>query len=223
VLVVEEHQVYREVLSLVLRAHEGIEVIGHAADGRAAIDAARRLHPDIAIMDVSMPGLNGIEVTRQLRRQSPGTRVVILSALKSRSVVAEALRAGASAYLTRRCAIAEVVSAIRAIRQGGAPFFSEDLLAESSASDYVTLARNPDPTFADPLTGREREVLQLVAEGYSNQGIADALFISVKTVEAHRAHIMSKLGARHRTDLICYAISRNLIRLKPDDRLHAVA
>ena len=221
VLIVDDHAVLRQALRLLLESHSGIEVLGDVANGRDASAIAEELQPDIVLMDVVMPGLNGLDATRQIRKRCPNTRVLILSGYEEEEQIIEALRAGASGYLVKESDIGELLLAIQAVSRGNT-YFSSSLSEHDAGHDFVLRARSGEAAVGlERLTDREREVLQLIAEGHSNQAIADQLVISVKTVEAHKAHIMSKLGARNRTDLIRYAIRRGIISLDPLPRLQA--
>jgi two-component system response regulator NreC len=173
---------------------------------------AEKLQPDVILMDTIMPGLNGIEATRQIRRRLPKTKVLMLTGYLEDEHVAGALKAGASGYVVKKSELDELLLGIQAVHRGN-PYFSSSI-GDGDLTDYLwQLKSNAGRTGYDLLTSREREVLQLIAEGASNQRIAQELFISVKTVEAHRAHIMTKLHAKNRTDLIRYAIRKGLVGL----------
>lgn len=221
VLIVDDHAVLRQALRMLLESHDEIDVVGDVANGREAVQVAEELTPDVVLMDVVMPGLNGLDATRQIRKRCPNTRVLILSGYEEEEQIIEALRAGAGGYLVKESDISELLLAIQAVSRGNT-YFSSSLSERDQGNDFLIRARSGDARSGfDRLTDREREVLQLIAEGHSNQSIADQLVISVKTVEAHKAHIMSKLGARNRTDLIRYAIRRGIIGLDPMPRLRA--
>jgi DNA-binding NarL/FixJ family response regulator len=163
-------------------------------------------------MDTVMPGLNGIEATRQIRRRQPRTKVLMLTGYLEDEHVAGAIKAGASGYMLKKSELDELLVGIQAVHRGN-PYFSSSI-GDGNLTDYLwQLKSNEGRTGYDLLTAREREVLQLIAEGSSNQRIGQDLFISVKTVEAHRAHIMTKLHARNRTDLIRYALKKGLVGL----------
>ena len=200
-----------------LDAQEGIEVVGEATNGRDAVDSTETLQPDVVLMDMVMPGLNGIEATRQITKRAPAARVLILTAYLEDERLLQALRAGASGYVVKKSDMEELLLAIQSVHRGNT-YFSAAVSEEIAVNEVLIQAKQPDAKAGyDLLTSREREVLQLIAEGLSNQGIADELFISVKTVEAHKAHIMNKLNARNRTDLIRYAIKRGLVGLETPD------
>ncbi|HKS92238.1 MAG TPA: response regulator transcription factor [Tepidiformaceae bacterium] len=212
VLLVDDHAVIRQALRLLLESRPEIKVVGDAENGRDAIKAVESLHPDVVLMDVVMPGLNGIEATRHIRRLAQASRVVMLSGFVDEDQLIDALRAGASGYLLKTSDIAELVLAIQTVHRGNT-YYSSQL---SDGFDLAELAfqahRRGNRRGIEMLTGREREVLQLVAEGNSNQDIADQLKISIKTVEAHKAHITAKLHVRSRTDLVRYALQRGIVR-----------
>jgi DNA-binding NarL/FixJ family response regulator len=212
VLIADDHSVLRQALRFMLDAQSGLEVVGEASNGREAVDLAEKLHPDIVLMDTVMPGLNGIEATRQIRRRLPKTRVLMLTGYQEDEHVAGALKAGASGYVIKKSELDELLLGIHAVYRGN-PYFSSSI-GDGDLTDYLwQLKSNAGRVGYELLTAREREVLQLIAEGASNQKIAQELYISVKTVEAHRAHIMTKLHAKNRTDLIRYALRKGLVAL----------
>lgn len=214
ILLVDDHAVIRQALRMLLESQAGLEVVGDCENGREAVQIAERLTPDVVLMDVVMPGLNGLEATRQIRRAVPSTHVVMLSGFVDEDQLLDALRAGASGYIIKRSDVSELVLAIQTVHRGNR-YFSNALNEGFDLTEVLYQAKRPDQrTGVDVLTAREREVLQLIAEGYTNQGIANELYISVKTVEAHKAHIMAKLHARNRTDLIRYAIRKGIVRLE---------
>ena len=216
-LIVDDHTLLRQALRALIDGQDNLEVIGEATNGREAVEAAERLRPDVVLMDMVMPGLNGIEATRQIHKRTPSCRVLILTAYLEDERLLQALRAGASGYVVKNSDLEELMLAIQSVHRGNT-YFSAAVSEEIAVNEVLLQAKQPDgKTGYDLLTNREREVLQLIAEGYSNQRIADELVISVKTVEAHKAHIMSKLHARNRTDLIRYAIKRGLVGLESPD------
>lgn len=213
VMLADDHVLLRQSLRLLLEMHNEIAIVGEADNGRDAVEMACNLKADVVLMDMRMPALNGIEATRQIRKRSPGTRVLMLTGVTDNEQIVEALRAGASGYVVKHSDINELLVAIQAVHRGN-PYFSGTLSDGGSAMDLLLAAQNPATEAPDPLTAREREVLQLVAEGNSNQTIADQLVLSVKTVEAHKAHIMTKLRVQNHTDLIRYALRRGIISLE---------
>ncbi len=212
IMIVDDHAVLRQSLHYMLSAQPNIEVVGEASNGREAVEMAEKLQPDVILMDTIMPGLNGIEATRQIRRRLPKTKVLMLTGYLEDEYVAGALKAGASGYVVKKSELDELMLGIQAVNRGN-PYFSSSI-SEGDLTDYLwQMKSNSGKVGYDLLTSREREVLQLIAEGSSNQQIAKELFISIKTVEAHRAHIMTKLHAKNRTDLIRYALRKGLVGL----------
>ena len=213
ILIVDDHAILRQALRQLLDLRQEVEVVGDAANGREAIAATEKLMPDVVLMDMVMPGLNGLEATRQIRKRFPKTRVLILTGYMEDEQILSALRAGAAGSVVKRSDTEELLLGIQAVHRGNT-YFSAVISDGDAVNQYLWQAKQEDGKAGyDLLTSREREVLQLIAEGYSNQRIAQELFISVKTVEAHKAHIMSKLHARNRTDLIRYALRKGLVGL----------
>lgn len=202
----------REALTALLARNDEIEVVGGAEDGRQAVAMAEKLAPDVLLMDLAMPGLNGVDATAQVKRQNPKIKVLMLTGYGDDRRVVEALQAGASGYIVKRSDPDELVLAIKSVHRGNT-YFSAEIARDGKAPGLVAQARAGHVD--DPLSSREREVLQLVAEGHSSQQIADRLVISLKTVEVHRSNIMTKLRARNRTDLILYALREGLIEVDP--------
>jgi len=220
VIIVDDHAILRQALRQLLEQHTELEIVGDASNGREAVTAVEKLLPDVVLMDMVMPGLSGLEATRQIRKRFPKTRVLILTGYMEDEQIVAALRAGASGYVVKRSDTEELLLGIQAVHRGNT-YFSSAISDGDAVNQYMWQAKKEDSrTGYDLLTSREREVLQLIAEGYSNQRIAQELFISVKTVEAHKAHIMSKLHARNRTDLIRYALRKGLVGIDapPDVR-----
>jgi two-component system response regulator NreC len=212
ILIAEDHAMVRQSLRYMLESQQGLDVVGEASNGREAVDLAEKLQPDVVLMDTIMPGLNGIEATRQIRRRLPKTRVLMLTGYMEDEHIAGALKAGAAGYVIKTSELDELLLGIQAVHRGN-PYFSSSI-GDGDLTDYLwQLKSNAGRVGYDLLTAREREVLQLIAEGFSNLKIARELYISVKTVEAHRAHIMTKLHAKNRTDLIRYALRRGLVGL----------
>ena len=214
VLIVYDHTVLRQALRMLLENQAEVEVVGDAANGREALEAVEKTHQDVVLMDMVMPGLNGLEATRQIRRRAPKVKVLILTGYMEDEQILAALRAGASGYVVKKSDVQELLLGIMSVHRGNT-YFSSAISDGDAVQDYLWQAKRPESKSGyDLLTSREREVLQLIAEGYSNQKIAGELFISVKTVEAHKAHIMSKLHAQNRTDLIRYAIRKGIVGLE---------
>jgi DNA-binding NarL/FixJ family response regulator len=206
VLIVDDHAVVRAGLRLLLDAEDDIEVVGEAANAREAVFEARSTKPDVVLMDVVMPGESGIDVTPQLLHEEPGSRVLVLSMQDDPSYVRQAFEAGAAGYVLKEAADAEVVAAVREVAQGR-NYVNPALGARLVAAESEARKRADE----DPLSEREREVLRLLALGHTNQEIATMLYISVRTAETHRAHIMQKLGFRSRADLVRHALAHGLL------------
>ena len=214
VMLVDDHSVIRQALRMLLETQAEFEVIADVENGREAVSAAERMTPDVVLVDLVMPGLNGLEATRQILRTSPATKVVVLSGFVDEDQLVAALSAGAAGYLVKKSDVSELILAIHTVHRGN-KYFSSSLQAGFDLSEVLYQAkRGGKRTSGDTLTAREREVLQLIAEGYTNQGIANELVISVKTVEAHKSHIMAKLHAHNRTDLIRYALRKGIVKLE---------
>jgi two-component system response regulator NreC len=206
VVLVDDHAVVRSGIRLLLERQEDIEVVGEAGNAKDAIFRARALKPDVILLDVVMPGESGIEVLPRLLEESPETKVLVLSMQDDPSYVREAFAAGAQGYVLKEAADDEVVSAVREIAKGGR-YVHPTLGARMVAAD----AEERAAAEADPLSEREREVLRLLALGHTNQEMAEKLYISVRTAESHRAHIMQKLRLTTRAELVRYALSHGLL------------
>jgi two-component system, NarL family, response regulator NreC len=209
-LLVDDHAVVREGLRAVLEPGGEMRVAGEAAGGLEAIERFRELRPDLVLLDVGMPGMDGLAACRRIREEDPEARVLILTVHAEEQFFFEALRAGAHGYVLKRSTGNELRQAIRAV-VGGRTWLSPEL-AGSLVEDFVGRARKgEDGRLLGVLSAREREVLKLVAEGHTNSEVAKLLSISVKTVQTHRAHAMEKLGLHERTGLVRYAIRTGLI------------
>jgi two-component system, NarL family, response regulator NreC len=211
ILIVDDHQILRQGLRSLIEKIPGLEVLAEAEDGRTAVHLAQTLKPQLVIMDVGLPDLNGIEATRQVLIVSPHTRVIGLSMHSDRRFVANMLKAGASGYLLKDSAFEELATAIRAVLAGKS-YLSQEV-AHVVFQDYVAGPKSESSAFSI-LTLREREVLQLIAEGRSNRQIAEALYLSIKTVETHRQQIMNKLNLHNVADLVRYSIREGLSSLE---------
>jgi len=210
VILADDHAVMRHGLRLILEQQEGFEVLGEARDGREAVNLAQALHPDVAVLDITMPNLNGIEAARQITDKQPDVAVVVLSMHADESYVLRALKAGARGYLLKESPEADFVSAIRTVSDGKA-FFSP-AVSRLLVEDYVRQLQDKDIEDSyELLTPREREVLQLVAEGKSNKEIANLLNLSLYTVETHRSNILGKLNLHSVPELILYAVRKGVI------------
>lgn len=212
VLLVDDHQVVRRgVAGIIGDARPGWEVCGEASTGREAVAAAASLRPDIVVMDISMPDMNGLEATREILKNNPGTEVLILSVHESEQLVHNVLAAGARGYILKQDAGNDLIGALEAVRQHKLFFTSR--VSEVLLSGYLgrAAAEAPEDAPFSRLTPRELQIVQLVAESKSNKEVANILHISVKTVESHRAHLMEKLGLHSVTELVRYAIRNNIV------------
>jgi DNA-binding NarL/FixJ family response regulator len=205
ILLADDHAVVRQGFRRILEAQTDMEIIGEAGNGREAVELAGRLTPDLVVMDVAMPELNGIEATRRMKEESPRTRVLALSMHKDAVYVREILRAGAQGYLLKDAIDADLVAAVRAVA-GGDGYLSPGV-ANAVLTDYRQHVTDP----IDLLSSREREVLQLIAEGKTNKEIATLLHLSVYTVDAHRGRIMEKLNLHSTGELVRFAVRKGLI------------
>jgi DNA-binding NarL/FixJ family response regulator len=213
VLLAEDHTIVREGLVSMLEDEPDIQVVGQAGDGQTAVTLAEQLQPNIVVMDITMPILNGLEATRQIKRYCLQTQVVILTVHTTEEYIYQILQAGASGYVVKQAALGELVMAIRAAHSGQT--FLSPTVSSFVVQEYIDHASsNRLETEYDLLTEREREVLQLVAEGYSTREIAERLFITVKTVESHRANLMNKLDIHNIAGLTKYAIGKGLVSLQ---------
>lgn len=210
VVIAEDHHLVRQGIRALLDQVDDIEIVGEAEHGRQAVELAQRLTPDVLLMDIAMPRLNGIEATHRIRTLAPETQVVILSMYSDENLVRRALQHGARGYLLKRSLTEELLMAVRAANRG--EIYLSPAVSESVVSDLLSGVSEPEA--GDPierLTPREREVLQLVAEGHTNQQMAHLMNISVKTVEKHRANVMSKLGVHDVAGLTRLAIKYGVI------------
>ena len=208
IILAEDHKITREGLVNMLKNHKGMEVVGEAGNGRDAIRLARELTPDLVIMDVTMPGLNGIDATRIITSSPKDVRVIALSMYSDKQFVQGMMQAGASGYLLKDCAFDELVHAVRAVIKGDT--YLSPGIAGIVVEDYVSRLSKSASSASSILTKREREVLQLISEGESTRHIAAKLAISVKTVETHRRQMMGKIGIRTIAGLTKYAIREGL-------------
>ena len=226
VLLADDHDILRQGLQLLLETQQDIEVIGEARTGREAIALALRFKPDVAIVDITMPDLDGLEACQHIRNQQPTTQVLILTMHESEEYFLQALRMGAAGYLVKKAAPTDLIAAVRTVAHGGAYLYPG--LAKALVRAYVAPVEHAPSSVASEtphhiaertklaqtlrvLTPREMEVLKLVAEGHTNQEIADQLVLSIKTVQAHRANVMEKLELRDVTHLVRFAIRHGLI------------
>ncbi|HEX9007461.1 MAG TPA: response regulator transcription factor [Bacteroidota bacterium] len=214
-LVADDHAIVRRGLVNLLSLEQDLTVVAEAADGRSAVELALKLEPDVVLMDISMPVLNGLEATRQLKKQAPRVGVLVLSAHDNEEFVVQVVQAGANGYLLKNTTAEELFRAIRCVH-GGQAFFSPSI-SRVLLDEYLKTSRSRMPVEAPDapgrLTTREREVLQLVAEGEPHQRIAEALHISVRTVDTHCNNIMKKLDIHEKAGLVAYAIKNNIVIL----------
>jgi DNA-binding NarL/FixJ family response regulator len=210
VMLADDHTLVRAGLHKLLDAIPSVQVVGEAGDGQTLLELAAQHHPDVVLMDIAMPGLNGLEATARLLQDSPAVRVMILSMHQSEEYVRRALRLGASAYLLKDAAPMELELALAAVMRGET--YLSPAVSKGVVSDYVQRLRSDDQA-GDPLSARQREVLQRIAQGLSTKEIARQLDLSVKTVETHRTSLMKQLDVHEVTGLVRYAIKMGLVSL----------
>lgn len=211
IVLADDHRVVREGLRALLAAEPDFSVVAEAADGLDTVNLVGRLKPNVLVVDLMMPGLSGLEVTRQVRQRLPRTHIVILSMYANEAYVLEALRNGAAAYVLKDSSAADLVHAVREVVAGRR--YLSPPLSERAIETYAEKAKSTSLDPYETLTTRERQVLHLAAEGHTNTEIGDRLSISPRTVETHRANLMRKLGLDTQTDLIRYALQRGIIPL----------
>ena len=209
ILLADDHGLVRRGLRLILDGEPDLEVAAEAADGRAAVDLATTREIDLAILDIAMPRMTGLQAAREISRRAPGVRLLMLSMYDNEQYFVEALRAGAAGYVLKSVADRDLVEACRSVRRGDPFVYAGELTA--LIQDYQRRSRNGDRIPASILTPREEEVVKLIAEGHSSREIADVLVISVKTVDRHRANVLDKLGMHDRLELARFAIRVGLI------------
>jgi len=210
IFLAEDHTIVRKGIRTLLESEENIEVVGEAADGREVLKKIEGLNPDVVLMDISMPQLNGLEATRQLKKAMPDVKVLVLTVHLNEEYIYHAIRAGASGYLFKHVDVTELITAVNAVYRGES--YLSPSVSRKVIDEYIRKAEeNMGEDSLDYLTSREREVLQLIAEGHTNKEIGDLLSISVKTVEAHRANLMGKLDLHSTAELTRYAIRKGVI------------
>jgi len=207
VLLAEDHTIVRKGLRSLLDGEADIEVVGEAEDGQQAVEEAQLLLPDIVLMDITMPILNGLEATRQIKQLCPQIKVVVLTVHSTAEYVFQILRAGGSGYVIKQAAVSELIQAIRAVYRGDA--FLSPSISRQVVDEYGRRAAAMEDTY-NKLTAREREVLQMIAEGRTNRQIANLMHVTVKTVEAHRASLMNKLDLHSIAELTTYALRKGI-------------
>ena len=209
VILADDHGILIDGIRALLELHDDIEVVGEAHDGKEAMERVQELVPDVVIMDIAMPEMDGLEATRRIRKNNPGVKVLVLTQHENKEYMLSAIKAGAAGYVPKRALGSDLVSAILAVHRG------DSFLYPSAAVAVIEgyLQRSEEEGPYDRLTAREREVLKLIAEGHTSREIADTLFISLKTVLNHRAKLMEKLGIHNRTELIKYAVRMGLISI----------
>ncbi len=211
ILLADDHTILRDGIRALLEEEPDIEVIGEAEDGCTTVKLACELEPDIVLMDIAMPILNGLEATRQIKQRRPHIKILVLTMHNDEEYIRQILVAGALGYVLKYAAAGELLGAIRAVNQGEAVL--SPAITRLVIEDYLRWADvEPEPS-SNSLTPREHEVLQLIAEGYTNKQIAEILSISIKTVQAHRANLMQKLDLHNRGELIKYAIQKKIIEI----------
>ncbi|MBU2607961.1 MAG: response regulator transcription factor [Chloroflexi bacterium] len=208
VLVVDDHALVREGINALLGLHDDIEIVGEASGGREAVVKALELAPDIVVMDIAMPEMEGLEATRRIKKKNPKVKVLLLTQHDNREYILSGIRAGGDGYIPKKAMGEEFISAIRFMHSGGSYLYPT--AASVVIKDYRELSQD-DPY--DRLTDRERDVLKLISEGYTSRQIAEKLFITQSTVVGHRMKLMAKLNLHNRTEVIRYAVKKGLISL----------
>jgi len=211
IILADDHNIMREALRVLLEKESDMKVIGEAADGQLALRLAQEKRPDVVIMDISMPGLNGIETTRKITAKVSGVKVIALSAYSDRRFISHMFKAGASGYLLKDCLFEELAVAIRTVAKN--QVYVSPKIADVVVKGFIHRSLKDDSTVFSILTDREREVLQLLSEGKTTKQIASLLKVSVKTIETHRQHIMDKLDIRSIAGLTKYALREGLTSL----------
>ncbi len=208
ILVVDDHAILRDGVRALLSLNDDFDIVGEAAEGKESIKKAKELVPDVILMDIAMPGMDGLEATRRIRKENPKIKILALTQYDNKEYILSVIKAGAAGYVPKRALGSELVSAIRAVHKGDS--FLYPSAAAALIQDYLQQAEE-EPY--DRLTDREREILKLIADGHTSREIADILFISLKTVLGHRMKIMKKLDIHNRTELIRYAMRKGLVSM----------
>jgi DNA-binding NarL/FixJ family response regulator len=211
ILIADDHTLLRQGIRSLIEDQADIVVVGEAEDGRSAVQLAHTLRPNVILMDIAMPSLNGLEATRQIKREHPEIQILVLTMYEHEEYFRQVLEAGASGYILKRAAASELLAAIHAVYNGEAVLSPS--ITRMVLEDYLRMDTKAKESEPDSLTGREREVLQLIAEGKTSREIAEILTLSVKTVQSHRTSLMQKLDLHDRGDLIKYAIQKKIIEI----------
>jgi two-component system response regulator NreC len=207
-MLVDDHAILRDGIRALISLHDDVEIIGESCDGKEAVEKALELEPDVVIMDITIPGMDGLEVTRRIKKKNAKIRILVLTQHDDKEYVLSSIKAGAAGYVPKKAMGSELVSAIRAVHRG------ESFLYPSAAAALIDDYRQQAEVEPyDRLTAREKEILTLIADGHSSRKIAEMLFISFKTVQGHRTKIMDKLDIRNRVELIKYAIRKGLVSM----------
>jgi len=210
VFIADDHKILRESLIILLSRDENIEVIGEAADGQEAFGKICNLKPDVAVLDISLPGLNGLDLAAKLQQEIPDVKIVILTMHKSEDFVARALFAGVKGYVLKENALEELIQSIQKVHEGG--MFLSNTITELVVNSYMKESQTGTHDASKSMSTREREILQLLAEGYNNKDVSEKLNLSIKTVETHRANIMRKMGFKNITELVLYAVRNHMVQ-----------
>jgi len=217
VVLADDHTILRQGLRRLLEAHETVEVIGEAASGREAIRICLSSRPDVLVLDISLPDLSGIDVTRQIKEQLPELAIIILTVHSSKEHIREAMLAGASSYVLKDSPSEELVKAIDAVSRGEA--YLSPSVSRTMLDDYVSSVGRPNAAKGSLLSPREEQVLRLIVKGHTNKDVGDILNISVKTVESHKYRIMKKLGLRTIQELVLHAVKEGYVKVKPEEQI----
>lgn len=208
ILIVDDHGIFRDGIHALIGLYDDLEIVGEASEGKEAIEKALELAPDVVIMDIAIPGMDGLEATRRIKKKNPGIKVLVLTQHDNKEYVLSAIKAGATGYVPKRATSSELISAIRAVYGG------DSFLYPSAAAALMDDYRHQAETEPyEHLTARERETLALIADGHSGRQIAEMLYISLKTVQGHRTKIMEKLDIHNRAELIKYALRKGLVSI----------